>query len=304
LPRTVAQSYFALTAAIVLVTVAVVLASGGSALQALVWAAALAFGARVVPVLLSFALAYWPRGGTGPPPLAAPAAARMVLREAWAATRLFFFYHPWQKWLAPLGPGSVAAGQTPILLVHGFYANAGFWQRTRQVLAGDGWHNLFALNLEPPFAGIDDYAQQLRARIEEVCERCQCDSLIIVAHSMGGLVARSCTAGSGARIRHIICLGTPHRGTLLARLLPVRTTRQMRPGSAWLRELEARESAAVPVTNIYSEHDNIIVPQASARWGENNRALCGIAHMDMAFSAALQQALRRTLAALRDEHEH
>jgi len=186
-------------------------------------------------------------------------------------------------------------GETPILLVHGFYANAGFWEPTKRTLKAGGRRNLFSLNLEPPFSDIDLYARQLGARVEAACNRCQAPAVIIVAHSMGGLVARAFAAQAPGRVQHIICLGTPHRGTVLARLLPIRTTRQMRPGSEWLRGLAARETESVRLTNIYSEHDNIIVPQANARRGDDNISLSGVGHLDMAFSAVLRHELCQVL---------
>jgi len=293
--RTVARSTLILTLAIVLLTGAVVLMLGGSVARAAAWAVALALASRVVPIAGSFVIAYWPRGGPGLPPLGAVAATRMVAREAWATIKLFFFYHPLERLVMEREPKNVVTGETPLLLVHGFYANGGFWQRIKRTVANDGWHNLFALNLEPPFADIDDYAGQLQLRIEAACRRCQSSAVIVVAHSMGGLVARACAARAPGRIAHIVCLGTPHQGTVLAELLPLRTTRQMRPGSAWLHELETRESTTPPLTNIYSEHDNIIVPQVNACRGDNNIAVSGVGHMDMAFSFALQQKLRQAL---------
>lgn len=293
--RTVAQSSLVVTIGVVVVTAAVVIANGGSMTQAGAWALTLALGTRVVPILGSFAIAYWPRRNAAVPALGAAAAARLVAGEIWATLRLFFFYHPFEKLVTRQEPDTVVAGEIPVLLVHGFYANAAFWQRTKRVLEDDGWHNLFALNLEPPFSDIDVYADQLRARVEAVCRRCGASAIIIVAHSMGGLVARACAAQAPGRVHHIVCLGTPHQGTVLAGLLPMRTTRQMRPGSEWLRGLEARDDTAVGLTNIYSEHDNIIVPQANARRGDDNVALSGIGHLDMAFSAALHRQLIRVL---------
>lgn len=293
--RTVAQSSLVLTVAVVLVTAAVVIANGGSLTQAGAWALVVALGTRVVPILGSFAIAYWPRRAATVPALGAAAVARLVGREIWATVRLFFFYHPFEKLVTRQEPDTVIANEMPVLLVHGFYANAAFWQHTKRALEDDGWHNLFSLNLEPPFSDIDLYAEQLRARVEAVCSRCQASAVIIVAHSMGGLVARACAAQAPGRVHHIVCLGTPHQGTVLAGLLPMRTTRQMRPGSEWLRGLEARDATAVRLTNIYSEHDNIIVPQANARQGDDNIALSGVGHLDMAFSPVLHRRLIRVL---------
>jgi len=290
-----------LTLVVVVAAVAVVLAAGGAWSEAAAWALVLALATRVVPILGSFVIAYWPRRAHRVPPLGAAGLAGTVARETWATIRLFFFYHPFEKLVTRHDPDEVAPGGQPVVLVHGFYANAGFWHRTGQVLRSEGWHNLFALNLEPPFDNIDRYADQLQSRIEEACRRSEADSAIVVAHSMGGLVARACAARPGSRVRHIICLGTPHRGTVLARVLPTRVTRQMRPGSEWLDALNASGSNGAGLTNIYSEHDNIIIPQLNARWGDDNRSLSALGHLEMAFSSALQQKLIGALDGLRDD---
>lgn len=66
----------------------------------------------------------------------------------------------------------------------------------------------------------------------------------IVAHSMGGLVARAGATGAldgmpRLNIARLFTLGTPHRGAKLARLLaPDLASHSMRPGSAFLKWLD------------------------------------------------------------------
>ncbi len=68
----------------------------------------------------------------------------------------------------------------------------------------------------------------------------------VVAHSMGGLVARAGACGmiQGAprlRIARLFTLGTPHRGAKLARAIaPDAAAKAMRPGSSFLAELDER----------------------------------------------------------------
>jgi len=73
----------------------------------------------------------------------------------------------------------------------------------------------------------------------------------------------------------------------------------MRLHSQWLADLNA-QSEAVPVINLYSEHDNIIVPQASATLsGAENIRLSGIGHLDMAFSPVVVDTLEQVLTRIR-----
>lgn len=289
-----------LTVVLLLGTLVAILALGGTPVQAAAWALVLTLASRLLPIGASFLIAYYPRRDGRALPLGTAATARAVLRELWATLLLFFFYHPFEKWVARREPTRIAPGATPIVLVHGFFSNAGFWRQIQTALEAAGWRNLFALNLEPPFADIEGYADRLREFIETVCERCGAESVIVVAHSMGGLAARACARRAPGRIRHVICLGSPHAGTVLASLVPAVNTRQMRRGSDWLQDLNTGDEP-VPLTNLYSGHDNIIVPQSSAALaGTVNVRLPGIGHLDMAFSPVVISILTDVLRRLPD----
>lgn len=298
--KSVAQTAIVSTAAVVLAAAALVLAAGGTATRAAVWAAGLAVATRAIPILVTFPVAYRFRTGGAVPRLTTLAMARTIAREVWATMKLFFFYHPFERIIARHEPVRIVAGETPILLVHGFFSNAGFWYCIEPALRQAGWSNLFSLNLEPPFEDIDEYARQLQGRVDEVCLRAASESVIIVAHSMGGLVARACANRAPGRIARILCLGTPHHGTVWASLLPWINTRQMRVDSDWLRQLNGNRSADALITNILSEHDNIVVPQASALLhGANNIRLQGVGHLDMAFAKEVHDAVQEMLAGAR-----
>jgi len=63
--------------------------------------------------------------------------------------------------------------------------------------------------------------------------------------------------------------------------------RQMQLNSPWLGELNAAESqpAPVPITSIYSAHDNLVSPQAGCRLAHaENIRLAGVGHVGMQFS--------------------
>lgn len=55
----------------------------------------------------------------------------------------------------------------------------------------------YTLDLEPVYAGIDDYLPVLAARIEAVCAQTGARQLAIVANSMGGLAARAYLRAQG-----------------------------------------------------------------------------------------------------------
>ncbi|HTO06066.1 MAG TPA: alpha/beta fold hydrolase [Myxococcota bacterium] len=93
---------------------------------------------------------------------------------------------------------------------------------------------------------VEASAERVIAALEELARVPGFHHADVVGHSMGGLVATYALKrlDSRRRIRRVVTLGTPHRGTPLALAGAVlfgafsRGIWQMLPGSAFLRELE------------------------------------------------------------------
>jgi triacylglycerol lipase len=150
------------------------------------------------------------------------------------------------------------------------------------------------------FGSIDDYIAGIEAAVCRL-ERCTGLAPVIFAHSMGGLAVRRWWAerGDAARVHQLVTLGTPHRGTWLARFAMTHNARQMRVGSAWLRTLAAREppDRAAGLTCFYSHCDNIVFPPlCGVMPGAEHRHLPGVAHMHMVDHPEPWLELQRLLA--------
>jgi triacylglycerol esterase/lipase EstA (alpha/beta hydrolase family) len=175
-----------------------------------------------------------------------------------------------------------APARLPLLLVHGVAVNDGVWFALRRDLARRGLGPVYTINYGPPLAGIEHFAGQLAARIDAICAATGAQRVALIAHSMGGLVARAYLRRFGAaRIEQLITIGTPHHGSMLAWTFAGRCLAQMRPGSHWLGEINRAEGTPppVPITSIWSRHDSMVAPQASSELGNaENIALVGIAH--------------------------
>ena len=144
-----------------------------------------------------------------------------------------------------------------------------------------------AVNLEPVFGSIDTYVALIEDAVRRL-ERATGRPPVVVAHSMGGLVLRRWWAEDGGdrRVHHAITIGTPHRGTWLARFAFSHNGREMRQTSAWLQALGQREnpqraartspaSTATATTSCFR--------RPPARWpGADNRHIPGTAHVHMA----------------------
>ncbi len=202
--------------------------------------------------------------------------------EVLSAPRVFCWRQPFfsQRW-----PDRCEGQGRGVLLLHGYLCNRGLWNRWLQRLQQRSVP-VIALTLDPPWADITRHD----AAIEEAVAALQAatgQAPVVVAHSMGGLAARSWRAaqpGNAGRVFHLMTLGTPHHGTFIARWGLGAATRQMRLHSAWLQQLALREAAlpATPGTCFYSHSDNIVFPSPSALLaGAQPRRLVGVAHVHL-----------------------
>jgi triacylglycerol esterase/lipase EstA (alpha/beta hydrolase family) len=237
----------------------------------------------LVPVILTvfwFSLAWWFRAER-PDGMRLGARARLsmfsgeAIALARSVPRMIFY-----RWLMPEPrPGPAAM---PVLLLHGVGCNAGVWTGMRRYLEGRDLGPVYALSYGPPLASIEHYADQLAVRIEGITAATGAPQVVLIAHSMGGLVARAYLRRySGAAIRRMVTLGTPFEGSMHAWLMAGASLAQMRPASTWLAQLnrDSGASAMVPTTSIWSWHDSMVTPQTSSRiaWGENV-VLSGLGH--------------------------
>src|SRR6185369_6546009 len=113
-----------------------------------------------------------------------------------------------------------APATLPLLLVHGIGCNAGVWTGFRRYLESRKLGPVYALSYDPPLASIEHFANQMAARIDEVRAATGAEQVLIVGHSMGGLVARAYLRKFGGKhVRELITLGTPHSGSIHAWLM-------------------------------------------------------------------------------------
>jgi triacylglycerol esterase/lipase EstA (alpha/beta hydrolase family) len=189
----------------------------------------------------------------------------------------------------------------PALLLHGYGCNSGYWAHLTPLLDAARISHA-SVDLEPVAGDIDDYVEAVERAVAGLCAATGRTQVAIVAHSMGGLVARAWLRAYGAqRVARVITLGTPHHGTALARFGLGRNAVQMRLESAWLRALAQGEDAATRalLTSIYTHHDNIVSPQESSRLeGARNLEFGGVGHVALGSNPRVLAAVLGELEAL------
>ncbi|MBS3916850.1 MAG: alpha/beta fold hydrolase [Sulfuritalea sp.] len=273
---------------------------GWSAGQAVGLAMILVVAGRTLVIGVTFAFS---RAYATPTPepyrIGAGRAIVMALRELAAFFLLFSVVMPFERIFMGVDRlGRATDGRLPVLLIHGYQCNRGFWLWLRRSLERAGWQ-VATISLDPVFNDIDGYVEQVSRRIEDICAATGSAQVMLVGHSMGGLVSRAYLrrAGSG-RVARLVTLGSPHHGSELAKLGLGENGRQMVPGSAWLAAINAPGAVPLPQTvSIYSCQDNYVMPQDSSLLdGAKIVPLAGIGHLEMAFSPEIERLLLAELA--------
>lgn len=235
------------------------------------------------------------------------AITHMVLQEWRTSTVCWFWALPFGGFRQRQVAGDAAL---PVLLIHGYAANSGFWQSTSKALTRAGISH-WAIDLEPLLTDIDTYAVRIAETMKEICRLSGHTQVILLAHSMGGLAARAYLRQSGsAQIARIITLGTPHFGTTLARYGKGINAAQMQwvpaesaqAKASWLHQLAQGETAADRscITSVYSRHDNIVSPQDSSILpGAHHIVFDLVGHVALGFDARVQKRVIEEIIAVR-----
>ncbi|MGO1973789.1 MAG: esterase/lipase family protein [Propionibacteriaceae bacterium] len=184
----------------------------------------------------------------------------------------------------------VLAAGTPILLVHGIVDNHSIFAVLERALRRRGFNSLTTFEYGLLTSDIRETADRLAEAIEQLCAETGYEQIHVIGHSLGGLISRYYVQrlGGAERVHTLVTLGTPHQGTLLARMgavLPL--VRQLAPGSDLLAELsEPAPECATRFIAFHSDMDQLIVPSRNAvldhpDLAATNIAIKGVGHLSL-----------------------
>jgi triacylglycerol lipase len=155
-----------------------------------------------------------------------------------------------------------------VVMVHGFADTGRLFRSMGRSLSARG-HACHTPTLHPRDArlGIPDLSGKLAAFIRATVG--PGEPVALVGFSMGALVARHCLPAIRGEVdvRAFFSIAGPHRGTASAFFYPGIGTRQMRPGSAFLRELDGKPGAlaGLPVFTYRTPLDLMVTPPRTTR---------------------------------------
>jgi triacylglycerol lipase len=169
-----------------------------------------------------------------------------------------------------------------IVLVHGIDDTAKCLHKMAVFFRSKGFETFeFEYKPNDGSAPMEVLAEHLKLFIEEKVKSeygkgtSAQQNVVLVGFSMGGIISRYYVQrlGGDARVRDLMTLSSPHKGTIWAYLLRRAGVKQMRPGSKFLKDLNGELSvfqgddgvAKVRFISLYTPLDLMIVPAQSSR---------------------------------------
>lgn len=197
-------------------------------------------------------------------------------------------------------------GFRPVVFVHGLGGHPGNFFGLKTYFGGRGRSRTYTVDFGNA-SSFELMADHLRAVLDAVVEQNalgDAERIDVVAHSMGGLIARLVLDESvyRDRVANLVTLGTPHDGSHLARLASTQITRELRPGSETLSRLEAQQfwghREAPLLTAFWSRSDTVVLPAASARFSRGRTVeIEGVTHYGYLISPSVWREIWRALVA-------
>ncbi len=203
--------------------------------------------------------------------------------------------------------------ERPVLLIYGFAQTRRVLGVIENRLRRDGFC-VWSINQGGLFdtfntGGLEDLAKLIAEKVERLVSRHDLPKIDIVAHSMGGLVARYYVKrlGGARYVRNLITLGTPHHGTpiALAGMLTVglfsRAIWQIAPMSLFIRRLKKGPFPPESrIVSVYSKTDRICpypccLLEVDAPNVKNVLVEGEISHRDLLTKKAIYEVVRAEL---------
>ena len=191
----------------------------------------------------------------------------------------------------------------PVLMVPGWFKTGAAFAGLRGRMLNTGWpeDDVAAITFADRTGSNHEHAREIAAAVDDLLARTGAARVDIIAHSMGGLAARLYLRDHPGKVRRVVFLATPHRGTYTAYLAFGRGRAEMLPGSAFLDSLNAAPPVppGVEAMTVRTLVDAHIIPAASATLpGVRDVVVCCPAHQ--AISRNLD-VFRAVVAFLREE---
>lgn len=190
----------------------------------------------------------------------------------------------------------------PLLLIHGIYDNPSSWAYLRPKLEQHGYRTT-SFAYHSFFTPLEDIVKKLDAAIRELETRHPGHKPVVIAHSLGGIIARLWLLNprNEKRIQGIITIATPHSGSRLATMAPGKLVKQIAPLADVITQLNKESTPPhIPCVSLCSNTDEAVLPAASLLppEGWRLRLMEQTSHVGILFRRVTAKALLEELSAM------
>jgi triacylglycerol esterase/lipase EstA (alpha/beta hydrolase family) len=254
-------------------------------------------------VLLSYTVAWYERANARPDLIDRRFTTRGICIALWLLIQetgcllLTILLRP-LGWQQPKIPDSQNAEHPPVILLHGLFQNRSCMLWLQHRLKTAGYHQVISINT-PPWRNIESLSEQLAKKVDELRIHLKVEKVILIGHSMGGLIARNYvqSRGGSAYVETMITLGSPHHGSKLAPFALSPMGKNLLPGCEFITNFNSIPwPEATTATSIFTRYDNIVLPAESAKMeGARHVELDGMGHTALLFHPRALQTVVESL---------
>ena len=168
-------------------------------------------------------------------------------------------------------PETSDPGQPAVVMVHGLYHNSSAWRSLKKRFQRQGVLNWYTWSYPSFGRSFKDVVQDCTRALHQVASAHPEAGLIVIGHSLGGLILRQalCDPGVKSRVLALITLGTPHQGTRTARMGIGSLAKGLVPDGSIIQYV--RNSGCTQGTkavSLFSSLDTMVVPASGLRISE------------------------------------
>ncbi len=178
------------------------------------------------------------------------------------ATAIVIVTYPLGLLHRPKSREEETGARPPVLLVHGLYHNAGAWFLYRWWLRRAGYDRVETFQYSSWGRSFEALQAEFSATVERLSS-CAGKPVILVGHSLGGLLCRACAgeASLQGKVAALVTLGSPHQGSKLAALAIGSLGRSLLYRGDLIRGLErVTLPASLPRLAVVSAVDSMVLP--------------------------------------------